>query len=944
MPGKGGGKADGKGGGGTRGDGAFTGMGETRSAKAKWGVNVTEQFRIDTDKMLKALREDDVEEIAFPPDLSNDQRRFMHRHCEKLGLFSKSRGKGDKRYLTVTKEKKRGAPQPNQYVEPEPVPEFQLSPGGAAEAAIKKHLAAWPVTEDDLLYDATAQPAPKHSGRGKGGGGKGGGKGGNGATKLAARLAKATAAAAAAERHKAAPQSPFRQRQRERERLPAWEFGERIQALVRDHQVSIVSGETGCGKSTQVPQFILDDATPGMAPPTIVVTQPRRLAAQALAGRIAHERGQEAGAQVGYNIRLDSKSSAATMLTFMTTGVLLRRLASDPLLTDFTHIVMDEVHERDKYADFLMVLLKDVLPRRPDLRLVLMSATIQLTTFSRYFGGAPNITIGASVFPVGEYFLEDVLALTNFVQIGQSRGDSLLGGNKSMGMGGGGGGGSRGPGGGRGVDTTVDDAAYDYTCHMCGKRDFEDAGDFGLHVATCFGVEGGLAEGELVDASTFSLDSLGAGLAGGLDAGLGMQLGEADASKAGGDAGKVTKDAGGGEMSSTADRVGIGIAGVKMESTEADLAEAVARYGAGFDDDAAVDLDLVHALLEHIEQANYGDGAVLVFLPGWDDISRLKDALLFSHRFGNADKYTILPLHSGVAPKEQNLVFKRPKPGQRKIILSTNIAETSVTIDDVVYVIDSGKAKEKSFDPHLNLATLMTGWISAASARQRKGRAGRVQAGVCFHMYSSTRVKSLLPYQQPELLRTPLEELALQVKLLSSVPHQPKGYVAGFLARAPEPPHPKAVENGLALLMDIGALTRDEQMTELGNYLGQLPVDPRVGKMCLLAHLFGVTRLATTIAAGMGYRDPFVLPMNEQAKAKAKASKARFASGYPSDQLALLTAAHEAGAVRAQQGSSAERRFCTNNFLSGSTMMMITSMGHQVSGERASERASAPPP
>ena len=301
----------------------------------------------------------------------------------------------------------------------------------------------------------------------------------------------------------------------------------------------------------------------------------------------------------------------------------------------------------------------------------------------------------------------------------------------------------------------------------------------------------------------------------------------------------------------------------------------------------------------HIEDANYGDGAILVFLPGWDDISRLKDSLAFSTRFRNQNKYRVLPLHSGVAPKEQQLVFKRPPAGVRKIILSTNIAETSVTIDDVVFVIDSGKMKEKSFDPHINLATLMVQWVSQASARQRKGRAGRVQPGVCFHLYSNQRTKSLLPYQKPELLRTPLEELSLQVQLLGAqvvrasggdTGGDPRraGFIASFLAKAPEPPHTLAVESAISLLKDIGALTaNDEQLTDLGLCLANLPIDPRAGKMVLLSRMFGCLHYATLIAAGIGYRDPFVLPLNEQAKKQAKASKAHFAAGFPSDQVSI---------------------------------------------------------
>lgn len=157
------------------------------------------------------------------------------------------------------------------------------------------------------------------------------------------------------------------------------------------------------------------------------------------------------------------------------------------------------------------------------------------------------------------------------------------------------------------------------------------------------------------------------------------------------------------------------------------------------------------------------DEAVLVFLPGWEEISRLRDRLTALPPFSSPSQYLILPLHSMIPSSEQQRVFSRPPPGVRKIILTTNIAETAVTIDDVVYVIDSGKHKEKSYDPYTNVATLQLSWVSRASARQREGRAGRCRPGVCFHLFSRLRSASLPEFQAPEIKRTPLEELCLQV-------------------------------------------------------------------------------------------------------------------------------------------------------------------------------------
>lgn len=226
----------------------------------------------------------------------------------------------------------------------------------------------------------------------------------------------------------------------------------------------------------------------------------------------------------------------------------------------------------------------------------------------------------------------------------------------------------------------------------------------------------------------------------------------------------------------------------------------MADYQARFDDDR-VDVELIGRLLERIVTVVEGDaptfGAILIFLPGYDEIMRLQ-ALLQRHPFfGRQNNAWILPLHSACSPADQRLVFRKAKPGAYKIILSTNIAETSVTINDVVYVINSGKMKEKSFDSLTNVATLNSCWASRASAQQRKGRAGRCQAGVCYHLFSQSRKEQLKDYQAPELLRTPLDELCLQAKLL-----QPGlKSVAAFLAKAPEPPSARSIQVCRLLLM-----------------------------------------------------------------------------------------------------------------------------------------------
>jgi len=181
-----------------------------------------------------------------------------------------------------------------------------------------------------------------------------------------------------------------------------------------------------------------------------------------------------------------------------------------------------------------------------------------------------------------------------------------------------------------------------------------------------------------------------------------------------------------------------------------------------------IDVVLIEQLLRKICMESE-DGAILVFLPGWEDINRTRDSLRSNSFFKDNCRFQILSLHSMVPAAEQKKVFKRPAPGCRKIILSTNIAETAVTIDDVVYVLDSGRMKEKSYDPYSNVSTLQSTWISQANAKQREGRAGRCQPGVCYHLYSKLRAVSLPEFQVPEIKRMPIEELCLQVSLSLSL-------------------------------------------------------------------------------------------------------------------------------------------------------------------------------
>ncbi|KAK4281729.1 hypothetical protein QN277_013190 [Acacia crassicarpa] len=586
-----------------------------------------------------------------------------------------------------------------------------------------------------------------------------------------------------------------------RENLPAFKMKSEFLKTVQENQVLVVSGETGCGKTTQLPQFILEEEISCLrgASCNIICTQPRRISAISVAARVSAERGESLGETVGYQIRLEAKRSALTRLLFCTTGVLLRRLVQDPELTGISHLMVDEIHERGMNEDFLIIILRDLLPRRPDLRLILMSATINADLFSKYFANAPTIHIPGFTFPVVELFLEDVLEKTRYSI--KSEFDNFEGNSRRR----------------RKQEAPKKDPLTEL---------FEDI-DIDNHYKNY---------------SSHARKSLEAW------------------------------------------------SGLK------------------------VDLDLVEATIEYICR-NEGDGAILVFLTGWDDISKLFDKLRGNNFLGDPSKFLILPLHGSMPTINQREIFDRPPPNKRKIVISTNIAESSITIDDVVYVIDCGKAKETSYDALNKLACLLPSWISKASAHQRRGRAGRVQPGVCFRLYPKVIHDAMPQYQLPEILRTPLQELCLHIKSLQL------GTVGSFLAKALQPPDPLAVQNAIELLKTIGALDDREELTPLGRHLCTIPLDPNIGKMLLMGSIFQCLNPALTIAAALAYRDPFVMPINR--KEEADEAKRSFAGDSCSDHIALLKA-FEGWKNAKRRGQ--DRQFCWDNFLSSATLQMIDDM------------------
>lgn len=524
----------------------------------------------------------------------------------------------------------------------------------------------------------------------------------------------------------------------QRKTLPAWEMREEIIDIVNNHQVTIISGETGSGKSTQSAQFVLDDlyqkALGGSA--KIICTQPRRISALGLADRVSDERASPVGQEVGYIIRGESKVSPATKITFVTTGVLLRRLqtsggSSDDVvasLADVSHVIIDEVHERSLDTDFLLVLLRDVLKKRKDLKLILMSATLDADVFENYFkagGKVGRVEISGRTYPVDDYYLDDVIQMTGFTAS-------------------------------RAYKSTTDET------------------------------------------DTQGLDASVAGVI----QSIGMRI-------------------------------------------NYDLIAQTVRE--------------IDAELKHQKQ----DGGILIFLPGTMEIARTLDALR------SIPNLHALPLHASLQSSEQRRVFPRAPHGKRKVIVATNVAETSITIEDIVAVIDTGKVKETSYDAQNNISKLEEVWASLAACKQRRGRAGRVRAGKCYKLYTRNAETTRMPARpEPEIKRVPLEQLCLSVVAMGI------NEVGQFLGSALSPPDSLAIDGAMELLKRIGALDGDD-LTALGRHLSMIPADLRCGKLMVYGAMFGCLDACLTIAAILTVKSPFVSPQDR--REEAKAARARFA-------------------------------------------------------------------
>ncbi|KAM6541380.1 hypothetical protein CsatB_005827 [Cannabis sativa] len=534
-----------------------------------------------------------------------------------------------------------------------------------------------------------------------------------------------------------------------RKTLPVWQQKEEFLQVLKANQILILVGETGSGKTTQIPQFVLeavDIETPDKRRKMMIAcTQPRRVAAMSVSRRVAEEMDVTIGEEVGYSIRFEDCSSAKTVLKYLTDGMLLREAMTDPLLERYKVIILDEAHERTLATDVLFGLLKEVLRNRPDLKLVVMSATLEAEKFQGYFNGAPLMKVPGRLHPVEIFYTQEPerdyveAAIRTVVQI-----------------------------------------------HMC-----EPPGDILVFLT---------GEEEIEDACR-----------------------------------KINK-----------------------------------------------------------EVANLGD-----------QVGPVK----------------AVPLYSSLPPAMQQKIFdpappplnERGPPG-RKIVVSTNIAETSLTIDGIVYVIDPGFAKQNVYNPRVRVESLLVSPISKASAHQRSGRAGRTQPGKCYRLYTERSFnEDLQPQTYPEILRSNLANIVLTLKKLGidDLVH------FDFM----DPPAPETLMRALEVLNYLGALDDEGNLTKLGKIMSEFPLDPQMSKMLVVSPEFNCSNEILSISAMLPVPNCFVRP--REAQQAADEAKAKFGH-IDGDHLTLLNVYH------AYKQNNEDQSWCYENFVSARALKSADNVRQQL--------------
>jgi ATP-dependent helicase HrpA len=520
------------------------------------------------------------------------------------------------------------------------------------------------------------------------------------------------------------------------EELPVSQRRDEIAAAIRDHQVVIVAGETGSGKTTQLPKICLElgRGVRGM----IGHTQPRRIAARSVAERIAEELATPLGDAVGYQVRFTGRVGDSTLVKLMTDGILLAETQRDRSLLAYDTIIVDEAHERSLNVDFLLGYLTQLLPRRPDLKVVITSATIDPERFSLHFGsgqdggGAPVVEVSGRTYPVE----------------------------------------------------------------------------------------------------------------------------------------------------------------VRYRPLVEDPIE---------DDDGETVRDQIQAICEAVDELSAeGPGDILVFLSGEREIRDTADALRRRQR----PPLEVLPLYARLSAAEQHRVFA-PHTG-RRVVLATNVAETSLTVPGITYVVDPGTARISRYSQRLKVQRLPIEPVSRASANQRKGRCGRTSDGICIRLYSEADFDSRPEFTDPEILRTNLASVILQMAALDLGDIDAFGFV--------DPPDRRSVNDGVALLRELGAfeMGAGNRLTPLGRRLAQLPVDPRLGRMILQAEVNGCVREVLIVTAVLSIQDPRERPLDKREAADAKHARFR---DPESDFVTYLNLWNYLTEQQRELSSNQFRRLCRTDFL-----------------------------
>ncbi|WP_403020780.1 ATP-dependent RNA helicase HrpA [Salinibacterium sp. GXW1014] len=498
------------------------------------------------------------------------------------------------------------------------------------------------------------------------------------------------------------------------EDLPVSQRRDDISAAIRDNQVVIVAGATGSGKTTQLPKMLLE-----LGYESIGHTQPRRIAARTIAERIAEELGQEVGELVGYQVRFTDRTAKGTRIKLMTDGILLNEIHRDRMLRKYDAIIIDEAHERSLTIDFLLGYLKQLLPKRPELKVIITSATIDPESFARHFAAAsgdpaPIVEVSGRTYPV--------------------------------------------------------EIRYRPLAPDAPSDDPDDE-----------------------------------------------------------------------QSSGTGDAI--------------DLFDGI---------NAAID-----------ELGREGSGDILVFLSGENEIRDAEDAI----RSRNLPGVEVLPLYGRLSSADQHRVFQRSSsPGiRRRIVLATNVAETSLTVPGIKYVIDAGTARISRYSTRAKIQRLPIEAISQASANQRSGRSGRTSDGIAIRLYSQEDFKKRPEFTDPEILRTNLAAVILQMISLGL------GAIEDFPFL--QPPDSRGIKDGLDLLRELGAVKGNAEITKVGRQLSQLPIDPRLARMVIESGRHGVTREVMAIVAGLSIQDPRERPLEK--RPQADQMHARFVD-KTSDFLTLL--------------------------------------------------------